>query len=354
MAYINSRPLLTIAIPTYNRAFFLTKALQSIQTQLNGYENELEIIVSDNCSPDDTADVIKNFISDGLTIKYILNSNNLGPDLNIAQCFSEAKGKFVLVFGDDDFFLDGAIKKIMTIIRTEKDAGIVYIKGVTYNDKFEVADTVTKFKERYHVYHNTLDFVKRVNFYFTFTSGNIINKDFFDAEVNISDYEKTNLIQLGWTFPALIKAPYHIVVEQDLLGVGSVANTGGYKLFNVFCENFNIIMGDFAKKGFKKRYADVINIRLIILFFPHFLVMNRTSANTKLIKEDPSEILYARLGKYSLFWIALYPILILPKRICKFGLVGSVIIKRMMAISSFFREKFRLNYKQVELRQYTF
>ena len=52
--------LLSICIPTYNRAQFLPALLESIITQINGHEDKVEIIVSDNASTDNTKQITQN------------------------------------------------------------------------------------------------------------------------------------------------------------------------------------------------------------------------------------------------------------------------------------------------------
>jgi abequosyltransferase len=55
----NEQPILTIAIPTYNRDFILSKALDNLLPQLSIYEDDIELIISDNASTDNTQEVIK-------------------------------------------------------------------------------------------------------------------------------------------------------------------------------------------------------------------------------------------------------------------------------------------------------
>ncbi|WP_295794827.1 glycosyltransferase family 2 protein [Mucilaginibacter sp.] len=346
--------ILTIAIPTYNRAVFLNKALNSIQTQLIGYEDLVEIIVSDNCSTDNTAETVTAFIDNGVNVRYIINAANIGADLNIAQCFLEAHSKFVLILGDDDFFLAGAIEKIIAIIQNKGDAGIIFVNGASYNDKFEVIKTPSSQDGSFDVYHNKSDFVKRVNYYLTFISGNIIKKELVDKDVNLDDFKKTNLIQLGWVIPAFINSPYNVVVEENLLGIGSVENTGGYKLFDVFGEKFNLIMKAFIAKGFNQKYINIVNNSLIISFFPPFLVMNKSAANGRLVSEDPSPVLYSNFKKYGAFWVALFPILLLPRQFCRFGIAGSMLLKKMTDVRSILFARLNKNTIRIEKGYYSY
>ena len=63
-------PLLTIAIPTYNRAADLAAALEHLAGQPGISGGEVELLVSDNCSTDATGEVVKKFIERGLRIGY--------------------------------------------------------------------------------------------------------------------------------------------------------------------------------------------------------------------------------------------------------------------------------------------
>lgn len=346
MAYM-SKPLLTIAIPTYNRAQFLNKALESINDQLSDYRDQIEIIVSDNCSTDNTAQIVDSYLNKGLAIRYIFNAVNGGGDFNIKQCFIEASGKFVIVFGDDDFFLQGAIAKIITILEREQNAGIIYLKGLTYNADLTVKEDSTG-SNIYTVYRYTNDFIKRVNYNITFISGNIINKDFFDQNTNFKDFESTYLIQLSWMLSVLINAPYNIVIEEYMLGVGSVENTGGYKLYKVFSENFNMIMNTFKAKGYKQQYIDIVNKKLIAFFFPVFLVQNDKAKKENFETESPNHILRNQFKGYLLFWTMICPIIVLPKPVKKLGLIPSIIYAKFSRVKSAFDMKRELALKRSE------
>ena len=65
------KKLLSIAIPTYNRAHYLDLCLSQICKQLPGNEQDIELIVSDNASPDNTEEVVKKYIDRGIDLKYI-------------------------------------------------------------------------------------------------------------------------------------------------------------------------------------------------------------------------------------------------------------------------------------------
>jgi len=94
----SSRPLVTIAMPTYNRADgYLTEALDAALAQTY---SPLEILVSDNCSSDGTPDLMAEY--DDPRIRYVRHDTNLGAQGNFEYCLDAARGEFFVMLHDDD------------------------------------------------------------------------------------------------------------------------------------------------------------------------------------------------------------------------------------------------------------
>jgi glycosyltransferase involved in cell wall biosynthesis len=68
---MTDRPLLSVCIPTYNRAGYLHECLSSIETR--GLDNLVEVVVSDNASTDDTLDVLKEF-ANRLPLRWVVQA----------------------------------------------------------------------------------------------------------------------------------------------------------------------------------------------------------------------------------------------------------------------------------------
>ena len=113
-------PLVTIAIPTYNRSGYLGQALESAVRQT--YPN-IEIIVSDNCSTDNTESVVKGF--NDSRIRYIKQKENIGPDPNWNLCLQEANGSFFLLLQDDDAIDKQFLDVCMKAANYSTDVGII-------------------------------------------------------------------------------------------------------------------------------------------------------------------------------------------------------------------------------------
>lgn len=114
-------PLVTIAIPTYNRA---NKTLySSIRCACNQDYANLEIIVSDNCSTDNTQETIYSF--DDQRLKYIRQPTNIGSNRNYNACLNAAAGDYFLLLHDDDLIDSDFVSTCMQQVDYSLDYGVI-------------------------------------------------------------------------------------------------------------------------------------------------------------------------------------------------------------------------------------
>lgn len=132
---MNNKPLLSIAIPTYNRATFLEKLLNYIAPQAKELDGIVEICISNNGSPDNTKEIVTNFKKKYPDlIKYNENEKNLGVDMNLIKIMEMSEGDFVWLLGDDDIVVDEGIKKVANFIKKycNKDTGLITLANDLY------------------------------------------------------------------------------------------------------------------------------------------------------------------------------------------------------------------------------
>src|SRR5581483_5661593 len=96
----------SICIPSYNRARFLTPLLNSIANQ---WDDSIEVVICEDCSPErkQIRAVVKEF-RQRMPITYIENPENLGYDGNLRTCIRTASGEYCLMMGNDDLLCEGA------------------------------------------------------------------------------------------------------------------------------------------------------------------------------------------------------------------------------------------------------
>lgn len=118
-------PLLSICIPTFNRANLLKECLESIISQLKDKSlfNQIEIIISDNNSQDNTKNMVSSYQKKYSNIRYYKNKENVGSVVNTIQVASYAKGKYIWIFSDDDLQYEYTLNTLTNIMeKYEPDA----------------------------------------------------------------------------------------------------------------------------------------------------------------------------------------------------------------------------------------
>lgn len=121
--------ILSICIPTYNRAECLARTLNLFAEQIKG-ENlylSVEINVSDNGSEASTKNVVDTFLKANPRVicNYRRNETNMGPDENFIQAMCMAHGENSILWGDDDYLVEGGLRLIMKVIEDNQDAYII-------------------------------------------------------------------------------------------------------------------------------------------------------------------------------------------------------------------------------------
>lgn len=111
----------TIGMPTYNRANgFLVPALECALAQ--DWEN-LEIVVSDNCSDDNTGDIVNSY--DDPRIRYFRQKENIGANNNFNFCVEQAQGTYLLLFHDDDIIDPDIVSSCMEAAGGNPGYGVI-------------------------------------------------------------------------------------------------------------------------------------------------------------------------------------------------------------------------------------
>jgi abequosyltransferase len=125
------RPLLTVAMPTYRRAALIDAQLAWFARAVEGQENRVELLVSDNCSPDETAAVCERWrqalAGGGLRTRFHRQERNVGAIRNIAWCMREAAGTYVWVVGDDDTIDPAALRFVTDTIEQHPDLALLIL-----------------------------------------------------------------------------------------------------------------------------------------------------------------------------------------------------------------------------------
>jgi glycosyltransferase involved in cell wall biosynthesis len=249
------KPKLSICIPTYNRGEIVKKTIENI---LTCKEKDIEVVVSNNGSTDNTDELIRSISDDRL--KYIGNKQNQGFTYNLLKVIEFATADFVFLLSDEDDLILEPIKDIINIIERKQDVsailGSVYDKRNNY---------LIKYKNR--TYKKGKIAFQKHSFSHQYMSGMILNKNLIDFD-NL--WIEQNKIKKGFLdiYP-------HVYILNNLCYMGDVVT-----LKQIICKQRDIgkpsedIIGE---------NAYIMPIERINLFQKNIESLSYYSINSKIV-----------------------------------------------------------------------
>ena len=120
-----NQPLVTIGIPTYNRVAQLKR---SIETALNQNYSNIEVVVSDNASTDETQKYCELYCNREDRLKYMRQVKNIGPTANFSAVLMAASGEYFMWLGDDDWIDTDYVSSCARLLTS--DTHIALVSGV--------------------------------------------------------------------------------------------------------------------------------------------------------------------------------------------------------------------------------
>jgi hypothetical protein len=115
-------PLVSIGIPTFNRAAGLRRAAASALGQTHRH---LELVISDNGSSDETPDVCARLAASDQRVRVIRHPANRGPIANFNAVIDAFRGEYAVLLADDDWLDADYVSRCLSVIRTSADHALV-------------------------------------------------------------------------------------------------------------------------------------------------------------------------------------------------------------------------------------
>lgn len=215
-------PILTLAIPTYNRADVLDETLRLMVSD-PACDERVEIIVSDNCSTDHTSQVAAKYPS----VRYYRNEENI-RDANFTKILGYGTGLYLKLVNDTVRFESGMIEKMIAVIsQTDRlQNNLLFYENcfLNENQRIEVADRK--------------ELLRQVSFYTTWTANFGIWRDDFMAMEDKDRYVLTQFLQVDWTYRMVSNGRPTLVVFDHYFSIANLKNKGGYNFYKVFVNNY--------------------------------------------------------------------------------------------------------------------
>lgn len=312
--------ILTIAIPTYNRAIFLERSLKSIISQACP---NIEIIVSDNASTDNTAKIVENLniYCKDLKIDYIKNEENLGSDYNFLQCYRRARGRFVLLMGDDDILIEDSLSPLLAFLREDGyGCDVIFLNHTSFYKDYKGLESChepfLKIVKSFTTFNKKI-FMQYAQNQLTFMSAVVLSKNAFLTVSNPEKYNFTRFIHTCIAFEATKK-------NNSLLGVyaspviaqeTATENTSFFKnpeqIFYVFGNRMEQV---YCEIGPRNNY-DLKQMRRIyesaILNWRKEIILMKCKSN-KAWKSAFKLYGWPTLKRHKRLWLKILPVVLVP------------------------------------------
>lgn len=235
-----SRPLLSICIPTYNRSAVLRETLLSFLND-PAFDDDVELVISDNASPDDTPAVVQAIITEyhNKRIIYHRNTENV-RDLNFSIVLSLGNGHYLKLLNDYATFSAGGLDYMKKCICSNIDnPNNLFFLEFRKPYKNELNTTLSSVNEMVRFWTDQLIWI---------ISFGVWKKD-LQALINRGFDETKQLLQVNWLLclqeercSTVVNFPYYVCSTRPLF-------RSKYNFFVPHVQNFYEILYSYEKKG---------------------------------------------------------------------------------------------------------
>jgi len=320
--------ILTICIPTYNRAELLKGLIENIYSEVSNCDDadEIQILVVDGNSEDNTTDIIRELQAKG-NIKYFRRSEKVGIDRDILKCIELAEGKYCWLFSDDDRITKGAIRYLLDTLKEYENVTGCFCNRISYDFQMEkkVAEASGwpgKIFKNNRIFTDKSDCFKIIGMDFGFISSQIVKRSEWQKVVEGQDFG-----ELYFTYYLMVHIIGKIMdnnfmwlyIDRPLVmqrtGNDSLLNVKGImerqkiehnnfeKILKIHYGTNNIVYKKFFKKMVDRLPRVVANIKSNGVDY-------KTQYNILMLYDS-------KYKGYISFWIKVVPIFFIPNKVFK-------------------------------------
>jgi glycosyltransferase involved in cell wall biosynthesis len=317
---IMKKPILTIAIPTYNGSKTINKLLNSVLIQTFNHD-EIEILVSDNCSNDNSVSLINSFRKKYPHINLNLNINlmNLGYDKNIVKLIDSSNGEYIWFIGDDDFLVEDSISSVINKIKASNNT-LTYIYTNFYlpkTAKIDSSSIYTNYKNDVYGTDKVL-FLKTTKIDYNFISSNIFKKSLINYP-NLNLYSSSDWIHVGILIDLfdLNNFTFYCFSKPLIVNFGrrpieeSSANQNG-KALTVFNNLVFLVNNKYKNNSLYKSYYS----KYLLRYLPSKI--NNSIRNGYKIRISDIKLISSFFGRNTTYWIVSFPTFFFGRMIHQF------------------------------------
>ncbi|MHB2168830.1 glycosyltransferase family 2 protein [Alsobacter sp. R-9] len=122
----NARPVFSIVLPTYGRPLKVERFLRYHLEAFSASKHSFELLVHDDCTPDETPDIVADWMKTDARIRYARHEKNLGFRPNFLGSMRAARGKYAIYAGNDDLLIAEIVEKYIDRMEADPSIGVIH------------------------------------------------------------------------------------------------------------------------------------------------------------------------------------------------------------------------------------
>lgn len=301
---------MSICIPTYNRSKQLGECLDSVLSSMKEHENEVEIVISDNASTDNTQALINRYNRKHLIIRYHRNDENLGGENNFYIAAEKASGEYVWILADDDKIADEAISNILERISSGYNLIISNYSRWSRDFSFMWKQSGLPFQQDAQ-FNDPNELMKHIGLHLGYISSIIVKRDVL-LSTPYNEYQEYNVYYLSFLYLvyAGIAKDCHATYVSTPLVHNRSGNSPIINWFHTFIMGPLAIFKALLAKGFSPNAIYCASNRLLKEYAVPHLILRKSLADTDL--KRLAGLLAPYYRNNWVFWIVCIPVLYIP------------------------------------------
>lgn len=313
-------PLITIAIPTYNRLDILQETLEILAEQDGFHDPFLEIVISDNHSPIDPTPLLEAFQErHGRKLVLHRNKHNEGIDGNIHRVAEIATGKYVLFMSDDDILLPGTLRRLQHIVRSTPDLLFCFVNGYPFSGRYVpgvAGPPIIKLIENLET-QSADEIIETIWIWGTFLSSFFVDRRAWIGVVDRQRYIGTDIYLTHVLYRLLAEQPERTkIVTAEAMMAARAEYTGSFRIVYAFGQQFMKLLCDDAHRlGFSAKALRAVKIKSIRAGLPPMLMMIRCGQKPRRLNRAELVMLLRYTWWEPTAWLWLFPLAILPRHV---------------------------------------
>lgn len=315
-------PLITIAIPTYNRMEILSVTLDNLALQEGFHDADLEIVISDNASTTDPTPMLRAFEQQHeRPLVLHRNARNEGIDGNIHRVAELASGQFILFMSDDDILLPGTLNRLKELVRDRSDLLFCFMNGYPFRGRFEATymappiipldkDLVTRDKDQ---------LIAAIGVWSTFLSAFFVRREAWIGIADRACFIGTDIYLTHVLFRLLAASPEGLkIVTAQCLVAARDNFTGNFRIVHAFGQHFpRLLLVDAPTMGYSHGVMRAVLRRTVRDSLPSMVLQLRMGVRARNLTVSEIFILLRYTWREPAAWTRMMPMALLPRPIIR-------------------------------------